>query len=136
VRPACLAALAAAAGLAAGCGSPSPDLFEVTRKGRDANANVRLLVSDGGTVKCNDAEPVALDGPRLLTARDIAREVAVQAALAIQLEPAKDSTLRYAVKTEDGSVAFSDTSRGRPKSFDRVVAFTADVAENVCKLER
>ena len=122
--------------LLAGCGSPSPDLFEVTRKGRDANANVRLLVSDGGTVTCNDAEPVALDGPRLLTAREIARQVAAQAALAIQLEPAKDSTLRYSVRTEDGTVAFSDTSRGRPESFDRVVAFTADVAENVCKLER
>ena len=128
--------LVLAALVAGGCGSPSPDLFQVERKGRDRNANVRLVVSDGGTVKCNDAPPVALDGKRLLRARELARQVAAQAALAIQLEAAKDSTLRYSVRTEDGTVAFSDTSRGRPKSFDQVVAFTADVTENVCKLER
>jgi hypothetical protein len=129
-------ALLAAAVTVAGCGSPSPDLFEVTRSGADRNANVRLLVSDAGTVTCNDAKPKALTGPQLLEARDVARELSKQAALAIQLEPEKDSTLRYEVKTEGGNVAFSDTSRGRPKAFNRLVAFTADVAENICGIER
>lgn len=129
-------ALLAAAVVAAGCGSPSPDLFEVSRSGRDTNANVRLLVSDAGTVTCNKAKPKALSSPQLLEARDLARDLSKQAALAIELEPEKNSTLRYDVKTEGGRVAFSDTSRGRPKAFDRLVAFTADVAENVCGIQR
>lgn len=129
-----LVALAATA--AGGCGTPLPDLFEVTRSGRDPNANVRLLVNDGGTVKCNDLEPKALDGPRLLEARDLARELAKQAELAIELPPGEGATLRYTVKTEAGTVAFSDRSEGRPAAFNRVIAFTADVTENICKLER
>lgn len=120
----------------AGCGTPAPDLFEVTRSGRDANANVRLLVNDSGTVKCNDMAPKALDGPRLLAARDIARGIARQAELAISLEPGQNPTLRYEVRTESGTVEFSDRSEGRPKAYDRLVAFTADVTENVCGLER
>ena len=41
------------AGLVAGCGTPSPDLFVVDRSGPDRNANVELLVNDGGSVTCN-----------------------------------------------------------------------------------
>ena len=35
----------------------------------------------------------------------------------------------YRVRLEDGTISFSDRSRGVPKSFSRVVAFTSDVAE-------
>lgn len=130
---------AATAGLVillAGCGSPSPDLFDVERSGRDKNANVRMVVSDGGDVRCNGAPPVPIGAKRLLDARQLSRDLSPQAALAIELPPEKNSTLRYRVRLQSGTLAFSDTSRGRPKTFDRVVAFTADVVENVCKLER
>lgn len=127
--------LAAAALLAAGCGGSSPDLFEVTRSGEDPNADLRLLVSDSGTVTCGDVTR-PLDSERLLTARSLARDLAPQAALDIELEPGPGAQLRYRVRMEDGTVAFSDTSRGRPRTFDRLVAFTADVAEQVCGIER
>ena len=130
-----LATLASAA-LLSGCGTPAADLFEVTRSGRDPNANVRMLVGDGGTVKCNDAEPKALDGPTLLEARDIARRLGEHAELAIELPPGDNATLNYEVRTEAGTVKFSDRSEGRPKVFDRVVAFTARVTEDVCGLQR
>jgi len=121
-----------------GCGSPSPDLFEVTRSGRDRNANLRLVVSDGGGVRCNDREEKALDADRLLDARQLARDLETQAALGLELPPAKgsDPTLSYRVRLEDGTIAFSDTSRGRPPSFDRLAAFTKAVAEDVCGVER
>ena len=131
-----LAPAALAAAVLSGCGTPPADLFEVTRTGRDPNANVRMLVGDGGTVRCNDAEPKAIDGPTLLEARQIARDLAEHAELAIELPPGEGATLRYRVRTEAGSVAFSDRSEGRPKAFDRVVAFTAKVSEDVCGLER
>ena len=128
--------LTAAAALTAGCGTPPADLFEVERSGRDENANVRMLVSDGGSVKCNDQESKAIDGPTLLEARDIARELSQTAELAIELPPGDNPTLRYRVRTEAGTVAFTDRSEGRPKVFDRVVAFTAKVSEDVCGLQR
>ena len=130
------AAASLAAALLAGCGTPAADLFEVTRTGRDRNANVRMLVGDGGTVKCNDAAPKAIDGPTLLEARQIARDLAEHAELAIELPPGENASLSYRVRTEAGSVAFSDRSEGRPKAFDRVVAFTARVSEDVCGLQR
>ena len=128
------AALAAA--ILAGCGGPSPELFEVQRSGRDENANVKLVVSDGGTVTCNGGESKALDADQLLEARELARDLEAQAALAISLPAEKNSNTRYSVKTSAGTVAFSDTSRGRTPAFNRLIAFTAATAENVCKLER
>ena len=37
---------------------------------------------------------------------------------------------------EAGTVSFSDTSRGNPKPFLALAAFTKDVTEDVCGLER
>jgi len=130
--PAALAALA----LLAGCGAPSADLFEVVRSGKDPNANVRILVSDDGTVRCNRKQPVPMGAERLLTARQLARDLEKQAALGLELPREKGSILDYRVRLEAGTIAFSDRSRGIPKSFSRVVAFTSDVAKDVCKITR
>lgn len=129
-------ALAVLAALAGGCGTASPDLFAVKRSGKDRNANVRMVVSDGGTVSCNGGKARALPGDMLLQARELARDLEAQAALSIDLPAEKNSTLRYVVSTQSGKVSFSDTSRGRPKTFDRVVVFTKDVVEDVCKIRR
>jgi hypothetical protein len=120
----------------AGCGAAAPDLFEITRSGDDPNANVRLVVSDAGLVRCNDAEAVPLGAERLLTARQLARDLGDQAALGLELPPGPDAILSYRARLETGTVAFSDTSPDRPATFNRLAAFTADVAENVCGLER
>ena len=130
-----LAALLAITALA-GCGAPSADLFEVTRSGKDANANVTVLVSDDGTVRCNKKSPVSMGAKRLLTARELERDLEKQAALGLELPPEKGAILSYRVRLEPGTVSFSDRSRGLPKSFSRVMAFTSDVARNVCKVER
>ena len=120
----------------AACGAPPPDLFEVRRSGRDPNANLTLVVSDGGTVRCGAAEPIPLDADRLLRARQLARDLADAAALDLELPPGRGATLRYRARLETGTIAFSDRSPSRPHSFDRLVAFTTDVAENVCGVER
>jgi len=118
-----------------GCGTPSPDLFEVRRSGADRNANLTLVVSDGGSVTCN-GESHALDSERLLRAREIVRGLEPQATLALELPPGPGSQLSYRVRMEAGTVAFSDSSRGNPASFHAVAAFTKDVAERVCGIER
>jgi hypothetical protein len=122
--------------LLAGCGGESADLFEVQRSGADANANVDLVVNDGGTVTCNKGKPIALPGTKLLDARELARDLEKQASLSIELPKGPGSTLRYVVRTSNGRVAFSDTSADRPKAFDRLVVFSKDVIEDVCRIER
>ena len=73
---------------------------------------------------------------RLLDARELARDLEKQAALGLELPKEKGSILAYKVRLETGTVAFADTSRGLPKTFSRVEAFTADVARRVCKIRR
>jgi hypothetical protein len=121
--------------VAAGCGAEAPDLFEVRRSGPDRPANLTMVVSDGGSVTCNGARH-QLDADRLLRARELARELADQAELGLELPPGPRAVLSYRVRLEAGSVAFSDTSRGSPRSFLLLAAFTKDVAERVCGIER
>jgi hypothetical protein len=131
------AALALATGVAlfAGCGTPPPDLFAVERSGADVNANLELVVSDGGSVRCNGEEH-PLDADRLLTARRLLREVEPQAELGLELPPGPGTNLSYRVEMEKGTIAFSDTSPGVPQTFQQVAAFTKDVAERVCGIQR
>jgi hypothetical protein len=118
-----------------GCGTPSPDLFEVRRSGGDANANVTVVVNDGGNVTCNGARH-DLSAERLLRAREVERDLEPQAELNLELPPGPRAQLSYRVRMGTGTVAFSDTSRGNPRSFLRLAAFTKDVTERVCGLER
>ena len=121
--------------LLTGCGTASPDLFEVRRSGDDRAANLTLVVNDGGEVTCNGTEH-PLDAERLLEAREIARELAGPAERGIELPPGPDAVLSYRVRLEAGTVSFSDTSPGNPQAFLRVAAFTKDVAERVCGIVR
>ena len=131
-----LAAVALALTLAAaGCGSPPPDLFEVKRSGEDVNANVDVVVNDGGSVTCNGKEH-RLDADLLLRARQVLRDLEPQAELHLELPPGPGSQLRYTARMEAGTVSFADTSRDNPKSFLALAAFTKDVTEDVCGLER
>ena len=128
-------AAAALALTVAGCGGPSADLFEVTRSGSDRNANIEMVVSDGGTVTCN-GDLHDLGAKRLLAARQLARDLEPQAELSIQLPRGPGAILSYRARMEAGTISFSDTSHGVPAAFERLEAFTADVAENVCGIER
>ena len=130
-----LAALVLVALLFAGCGTASPDLFEVKRSGDDRKANLTMVVNDGGRVTCNGREH-PLDNDRLLTAREIERELEQPAELGLELPPGPRANLSYRVRMEAGSVSFSDTSRGNPRAFNRLAAFTKDVAERVCGIVR
>jgi hypothetical protein len=129
------AAAAAALVLLAGCGSESPDLFEVMRTGQGAHARADIVVNDGGTVSC-DGKERALPGKLLLRARQAARDLEQPASLGLRLAPGPGTVLSYRVRLEQGTVAFSDTSRRQPKGFLEVQAVTKDITEDVCGLRR
>jgi hypothetical protein len=130
-----LVAAALALVVLAGCGTASPDLFEVRRSGEDRAANLTLVVNDGGEVTCNGEEH-PLDADRLLQARELSRELERPAELGIELPPGPRAVLSYRVRSEAGTVSFSDTSPGNLRAFLRVAAFTKDVAERVCGIVR
>ena len=131
-----MAAVAIAVAVAlGGCGAPSADLFAVERSGAGAGAKLQLIVSDSGRVRCNGEEH-ELPGDRLLTARALARELQATAELGIDLPPGPDTTFRYTVHVESGTVSFADTSPRRPDALTDVAAFTRVVARQVCGLAR
>ncbi len=134
--------LAAAAVLSAGlagCGNAgitSPDLFALARGGTIPGARLGLVVSDGGTVRCNGGPPRMLASSDLLDARALQRDVATAARRRLRLPPGPGSLLRYRVRSGNGTVEWSDTSRGQPAVLFRLAAFTRRVAKGVCGLAR
>jgi hypothetical protein len=129
-----LGVLVAALALA-GCGGPAGDLFEVQRSGADRAANVTLVVSDDGFVTCNGAKKT-LTPNLLLRARQLTRDLSVQAELNLSLPAGPDPILSYKARMAAGSISFSDTSRPLPQSFTELTVYTKDVAEQICGITR
>jgi hypothetical protein len=119
----------------AGCGAKPADLFLVERSGSGRNARLTLRVQDDGYVYCNGRQH-QLSSQQLLDARALARDLASEAQLHVELPPGPRSVLSYRVELQAGRVAFSDTSRPLPGAFARLTAFTADISEAVCGLNR
>ena len=136
------AAVVLAAAAVAGCGAPSADLFVVTRSGTIPGARLTLLVGDGGTARCNGGPERALTSRQLIDAREIAFELNGDdqdpgpATRDVRLPAGPGAILRYVVRSEQGTVAFSDTSRGQPQAFYKTAKFTRDIAKGVCGLAR
>jgi hypothetical protein len=134
------AALALAAGALAfalaGCGAAPPDVFLLTRSGSLPGARLTLLVNDGGTVRCNGHAPRTLPDPRLLDARRIAEDLSNDAKKDLTLPAPRGSLLRFRVRTQDGTVTFSDVDAARRPELGRVVEFARTVAQDVCGLAR
>lgn len=136
-----LAAACAAVALA-GCGAPSGDLFVVTRSGSIPGARLTMLVGDGGTVRCNGGPEHELTSEQLIDARKIAFELNGDeqdpgpATRSVRLPPGPATIMRYVVRSEQGTVAFSDTSRKQPQAFYDVAKLTRDFAKGPCGLPR
>ena len=134
MRPSALALTVAA--LAAGCGTPSADLFVVERTGDLPDAELTLLVSDGGTVRCDGGEERPLDSDRLLEARELAEDLAPILEEGRRLPLAEGSLLRYRVLAGEGEATFADTSPGLPPALAQVQRFTRAVARESCGRDR
>ena len=134
--PASLAGVVAL-GLAA-CGTPSADLFVIQRTGTIPGAQLNLRVTDGGQVSCDRGKLRDISSAQLIEARAILeglqgkKDEQGPADRNLRLPPRPGSTLSYRVRSEDGTVAFSDTSLGQPQVFYRLAKLTRDLARQVC----
>src|SRR5205823_6210209 len=114
MRPSAAIALVALA--VAGCGAPGADLFVASRSGSIPGAALRMRVVDDGQVVCNGRQH-ELSSHDLIQARAMVDAIGKQAKRDISLPPGHPTILRYRIETQDGTVAFSDTSPGQPKPF-------------------
>jgi hypothetical protein len=137
----------AGAALSAGCSGPMPvDLFLVQRTGSIAGARLTLRISDDGGAFCNGGKRKEITSAQLITARELRRELDGDkndeekkvglAAKHINLPPGAITTLSYRVRSEMGTVVFSDTSAKQPQAFYRLAKLTRDVARGACGLPR
>jgi hypothetical protein len=130
----------AAAGIALvalpGCGGPAGDLFAVRRGGSIPGARLTLVVADDGTVRCGGGAPRKLGDARLLTARELARQLTDPARGDRRLPPGPRSVLSYRVRLPSGTLVYDDSSPGQTAAMARLQAFVRDVATRVCRLAR
>src|SRR4051812_36804609 len=127
-----LLALAGGGVLAAGCGSAPNDLFAVQRAGNVPGARLRVVVSDGGTVRCDDGKPIMLSDTELLDARELQRDLQVPAEHQLRLRPGRGSVMQYRVVSGDGTVDFGDDSPHKPPVLDRLAFYVHQIARRRC----
>jgi hypothetical protein len=135
MRRALLALAAVTVVLLAGCGGiTAPDLFIVNRTGSGPHARLTLLVNEEGGVTCNGSVSGKLSDPQIIKARDIQEDIKEPASEHLQLPPQPGSVLSYRLRDENGTVSFSDNSRGQPAVLRRLALFVLETAQQVCRL--
>lgn len=128
--------LAGAAVAVGGCGGRSADVFSVDRAGSIPGATLRMVVNDGGSVRCNGSGDRTLPPELLIEAREIRDELVGPAERGLRLAPGRGSILRYDVRSADGRVRFADTSARQPPVLFRLAFFVRRTAKGVCGLPR
>jgi hypothetical protein len=131
-------------GALSGCSGPGPaDLFLVTRSGTIPGARLTLRLTDDGGAFCNSGSRHDVTSAQLIEARGLRRELDGEkdrvlglAQRHFDLPPGAVTTLSYRVRSENGIVAFSDTSAHQPQAFYRLAKLTRDVARGSCGLDR
>jgi len=131
-----LGAAVVLAATVAGCGTQAPDLFALQRGGQVAGARLSLVVSDDGAVRCNGGRPRDMPSRLLLQARAYTREVAPDAKRGRRYPPRPGWVFRYAMRTQDGTVGWYDTSRPLPVRYLDVAYLVRQIAQQVCGLAR
>jgi hypothetical protein len=117
-----------------GCGFDvaSPDLFLLTRTGQ--RSRVTMLVSDGGTIRCNGGRSRQLPDPLLLQARDLASGLGGDAQEKLRIPSPPNSVYRYTIRLQQGTIAFPDTATagGKYPRLAQAELFATRALQQVC----
>jgi hypothetical protein len=128
--PAALAIAGLATALAGCLSVQSADLFLLTRSG--GGPQLSLLVSDGGTVRCNGGPAKPLPDKLLLQARDLANTLGTDAKQHLRLPRPSNAVAVYTVKLKDGTISFPDTAAGTHPELARLELLTVQIAQGPC----
>jgi hypothetical protein len=118
----------------AGCGLSvqSADLFVLTRVGQ--GQKLTLLISDGGTVRCNAGRKKPLPDPLLLQARDLATNLDNDAKASLEIRSTAATVYRYTIKLQNGTISFPDTAANAHNELAQAELLAVRVAEGPCGL--
>jgi hypothetical protein len=120
----------------AGCGNQAADLFVASRSGSVPGAALRMRVIDDGQVVCNGGRSHDIDSKQLIDARRLVEDLQKPAKARRVLAPGHPSIMRFSIRTQDGTVAFSDTSPRQPPVFYRAAQLIRTLARGPCHLPR
>jgi hypothetical protein len=127
------AAVAAAALALTGClDVRSADLFLLTRTGQ--GSKVTLLVSDGGTIRCNGAKSRPISNSALIAARDLADNLSSDAQEGLTIPKGSGSVYYFTIKLQQGTVSFPDRAAAGRKALAQAELFATQTAQRECGL--
>jgi hypothetical protein len=129
-----LALLAVGLAMLSACGLAvqSPDLFLLTRTGQ--GTKLTLLVSDGGTIRCNGSKPRAISDPMLIQARDLAVNLAPDASSSLSLPAGRGTIFSFRIKLQQGTITFSDRDTTGHRELAQAELFAVQAAQQACGL--
>jgi hypothetical protein len=131
--PAIAVAAVAVAVLTAGCFDVrSADLFLLTRTGQ--GSTLRLLVNDGGTISCNGGKAKTVSNTTLITARDLADNLATDAQNKLTIPNAAGSVYYYRIRLQQGTISFPDRASATRKVLAQAELFATQTAQRECGL--
>jgi hypothetical protein len=135
VTRALAACVLVASALTLGCGGVrAADLFLVSRTGAGPHAHLTMLVNEEGGVSCNGGPTLKLEDPQLIKADAIKEDLEKPASSGVSLPPQPGSVLSYSVRSEHGTVRFSDNSVHQPKVLRELALFVLQTAQETCHL--
>jgi hypothetical protein len=117
------------------CGGPAASLFGVIRSGTIAGANITLVPSGDGTVKC-DGRSRELPDALLLTAENLADQLNGPATRGVHLASGARPVYTYVVTLPSGTFSFSDDTPHLGGAMRSLAAWVYDVAKHVCAHRR
>jgi hypothetical protein len=110
------------------------DLFEIRRSGHTPGAALKLVVNEGGSVRCNGGATRTLSDPQLVLARGLQEELQSPSSKHLLLPPRPGSVFSYFVRDAEGYVRFSDNSAHQSSVLRHLAYFVLEVAQKVCHL--
>ena len=137
VRLPLLVATVTALLLLASCGTQaSADLYLIKRTGKIPGANLTLLVTDNGSVRCNGGPPRPLPNDMLLQSRELTKQLAEDQTKPIPMIGVPNSIYDFTVTFGAGKVGWQDGNPYVPESFKQLAYLTRRIAKQVCGLKR
>jgi hypothetical protein len=130
-RGAAALACAAVALAAVACGGPAADIYEVIRSGSIPGADLTLVPSEDGTVRC-DGHRHELPDPLLLTAENLADQLVAPATKGERLPSGPHPIYTFVVTTPSGTFSYSDESPHQGAALYALQAWVRKVARTVC----